>query len=342
VTDFAALVESLPVVVYASSLTGDLEYLSPAVEGLTGHDAATLLARAWSDVVHPDDRERLAAARRDAAEGPLLVEYRVEHADGSIVWVRDAATKIGERLVGALSDVSGTKRAEAERAQEARVKTVADLAGGIAHEINNPLAGVLGYAQLAQRLAGSEPKLAKSLDGILVEGRRALEVTERLLSLARDDGDFCPVDPGAFVRSTLTPFKCVLKDDYVLLTVEVEPGLPPMRARGRALRQVLQSLLFNAQEALNARFPKRDPEKRLTVRVAGGAEDTIRIDVEDQGEGLADDAERAFRPFLTTRQGIGLGLTIARQIVREHGGRIDVTSEAGSGSTFSVFIPVFA
>jgi signal transduction histidine kinase len=144
------------------------------------------------------------------------------------------------------------------------------------------------------------------------------------------------------VGSTLALVRHGLKEDSIRTEVDVPDALPPLRARGHELQQVLEKLVANARDALNARFPRWDDEKVL--RIAVRAEGTrARIEVRDQGCGIAArNLERVFDPFFTTREGaLGLGLTTAKRIVTEHGGAIAVESEEGLWTAVVVELPVW-
>lgn len=140
-----------------------------------------------------------------------------------------------------------------------------------------------------------------------------------------------------------------LKETSIALEVDVSEDLPPLRARGHELTQVLQNLVNNARAALDERFPCWDPAKRLSFRAervpgdAASPSGYVRIAVADKGVGIPEEnLSRIFVPFFTTKpHGTGLGLAIAKEIVQAHGGKIEVQSRVGEGTTFSFTIPVF-
>jgi PAS domain S-box-containing protein len=331
-----------------------LSFLSPQVKDLTGYTAEELLADspALAELIEPGDRERVRGSRETAQVGDRVdLEFRLRHKNGAIVWVLDRARVCTAPdgsviLVGCLVDRRAQKRTEAQRLQQARLATLGELAAGLAHEINNPLSGVLNYAQLAKRVVEKGEcdhgeLLDTSLEGILAEGNRILEITQSLLTLARpNDGAFRPQGANELVRASLTPLRCLLRDDFILITVETEDDLLPMRVRGHGLRQVLQNLLLNARHALNSRFAERDPNKRVTVRT-GATDEGVYYEVEDRGVGMDDTAQaRVFEAFYTTRtDGTGLGLSVSREIVSAHGGTLTVESVPGEGATFRVTVP---
>ena len=141
--------------------------------------------------------------------------------------------------------------------------------------------------------------------------------------------------------------KVVLRRDGIAVLTEFEPGLPDLACRSQQIQQVVMNLLSNARDSLNARFAGADPEKHLHIRASRFREDGrswIRLSVEDHGTGIPSDVlPKIFEPFYSTKpkeSGTGLGLSISYGIVQNHGGRIEVTSEPGSGTTFRVLLPV--
>ncbi len=364
-----SLVEAMPYAVYEARRSGELLYASPKLAELTGYplerferEPGLLLS-----LVHAEDRAardaRTAALARPGDRATL--EYRLVHANGvEIVWVSDtllAREAPGGEVVlqGILADQRERKLIEAAAREHARLASLGELAAGVAHEVNNPLAGVMSYAQLAKRILevhAADPaelaaRLREPLDGILAEAERILEITRTLVSFARrpEMEAFRPLAPHELVRASLTIMKQRLKENSIALEVDVPLDLPAMRARGHELTQVLQNLIINARDALNERFPRWDARKKLSFKGealppdASSPHGYVRLSVSDGGTGIASaDLPRVFVPFFTTKpHGTGLGLAIAREIVVAHGGRIDVKSDPGSGTTFSFEVPVF-
>jgi signal transduction histidine kinase len=356
------LLDALPYAVYEARPSGDVLSMSARVEDLLGIPAARftsepgLLAR----IVHPDDR-----ARRQQALGALgsvgqhaWIEYRLLHANGiDIAYVADhVQVREANVLVGMLVDLTQRKLSEQTAREHARLASLGELAAGVAHEVNNPLSGVLNYAQLAKRLLQqpgpfSTAKLVEPLEGVIAEGERILEITKTLVSFARrpEQEAYRALSVAELVRATLTISKQRLKEHSIAIDVEIPQDLPAVRARGHELTQVLQHLIANAHLALNARFPRWDPQKRLAFRAARIDGDSahpsgyVRIEVADKGAGIApENLPRVFVPFFTTRKdGSGLGLTCTREIVQAHGGKVTITSAPNEGTTVAFTIPAF-
>jgi PAS domain S-box-containing protein len=365
---YRTFVEAMPYAVYEARPSGDLLYASPKIEELTGHAPARFESEPglFSSLVHPDDRaaraEKLARLARPGER--VQLEYRLVHRNGvDIVWVSDQALAReapgapgGILLLGVLVDLRERKLIEAAAREHARLASLGELAAGVAHEVNNPLSGVLNYAQLAQRILGLHPenaleRLAEPIEGIVAEAERILEITRTLVSFARrpEKEAFRPLPAHELVRASLTIMKQRLKENSIAVEVDVPEDLPPLRARGHELTQVLQNLITNARAALDQRFPRWDPAKRLSFKGsflppdAASPTGYVRIEVADRGIGISrENLSKIFVPFFTTkRQGTGLGLAIAKEIVLAHAGKIDVRSSPDEGTVFSFTIPAF-
>ena len=250
-------------------------------------------------------------------------------------------------LAVALEQGARTERDALEQRRQvahlSRVAMLGELSGGIAHELNQPLTAILSNAQAAQQFlakdSASPEMLGEILQDIIVADQRAGEVIRRLHALFRRGETLLqPLDANEVVREVLA----IVRGDLVMRSIEVgtELGesLPQVRGDRVELQQVLLNLVMNACEAMSAAC--RPDARRLTIRAhadAGG----VLISVADSGPGFAaDQYDRMFAPFYTTKpQGLGLGLSISRAIVRAHGGRLWGSAEQGKGATFHVFLP---
>ncbi len=235
---------------------------------------------------------------------------------------------------------------EAQVRQQQKLEAIGILAGGVAHEINNPITGVLNYAQLI--LDGAEPESppARYAREILREGGRISEIVHNLLTFARQDRQaHSPADLGDIIATTLSLVRTLMRHDNIVLNVAVPEGLPSLKCRSQQIRQVVLNLLTNARDALNERYPGADPDKTLLLRAEAFTREGrawLRLTVEDHGAGIRPEIlDRIFDPFFTTKAGgTGLGLTISHGIVREHHGELRVESVPGRGTRFHLELPV--
>ena len=272
------------------------------------------------------------------------------------MWRRDGACFAAEytsypvledgAIVGALGilrDVTDEQRLAEQLLQQEKLAAVGQLVSGVAHELNNPLATILSWAE---RLAEGQQdeKTRRGLEVILGESERAARIVRNLLTFARKrQTTRAMVDLNEVVRETLA------LRAYEQSVANVEVGevlgtsIPLVFADGHQIKQVLLNLLINAEQATVA----ANGRGNLVVRTWHDSErGSAVLEVNDDGPGIAEETQgRIFDPFFTTKEvgkGTGLGLTVAYAIVQEHGGRIWLHSQKGAGASFFVELPVTA
>jgi signal transduction histidine kinase len=242
------------------------------------------------------------------------------------------------------------KLTQAQLVQSAKISTIGQLGAGVAHELNNPLGGILGYAQfILQKL--SRPKFSsaefktckKYIEYIEKESKRCKEIVENLLSFSRKTpAIFEPLDIKETIKNTLLVIGQQLKLQSIKVVTVYDPKLPRITGNANQLQQVFTNLIINAQHAM----PKGG---ELNIRVGTkteGAKQNIEIIFKDSGFGIPkQNLGKIFEPFFTTKedwQSVGLGLSICYQIIREHKGTITVESKEGKGTIFKVTLPANA
>ena len=246
-------------------------------------------------------------------------------------------------------DITDRKKEEEERAEierkaqvASRLALVGEMASGIAHEINNPLTGVVGFAQL---LAGREDlpeDVREELKVIHEGGERVSNIVQGLLSFARQSKPKRTyLDINEVIEGTLLLRQYELKTSSIELIKRFDPELPWTMADAGQLQQVFINLVVNAEYEMG----KAHGKGRLEVK-AELAGDMIRISFKDDGPGIAkENLDKLFDPFFTTKevgQGTGLGLSLSHGIIMEHGGELYAESKPGKGATFVVELPVLA
>ena len=238
-----------------------------------------------------------------------------------------------------IEDVTETRRLQEQLIQSEKLSAIGQLIAGVAHELNNPLASVLGFADFLGESSQTPPALAEPVRVIQHEAQRAAGIVKNLLTFARrQEQDRRKVDVGPILQRTLQ----LLNNQLTGLKVEArlleEPQLPLVDASPNQLQQVFLNIINNAAQAIaGARTGGT-----ITVRARpwlGG----VVVEIADDGPGIPEELQaRVFEPFFTTKpegEGTGLGLSICQGIIKEHGGRIRLTSAPGQGATFSIELP---
>jgi len=306
--------------------------------------------------VHPDDRGRVLAAQREiqATCKPVPLEYRIVRKDGSIATVFangecvfDDAGKL-VRMVGTCQDVSLQKHHEEQIRRSQKMDALGKLTGGVAHDYNNMLGVILGYAGLLQDALANDPKLSDYIKEIQRAAERGATLSRKLLSFASHTAtkeavsDLTAVLTSAqdLLQKTLTP--------RITLTLDLVPDVWPINVDRGDLQDAILNLSINAMHAmeLGGNLTLRTQNKQLNDRqsksVGVTAGDYVVLSVIDTGCGMdAETLGRIFDPFFTTKgaQGAGLGLSMVYGFVQRSGGGIKVKSIPGKGSVFSLYFP---
>jgi PAS domain S-box-containing protein len=289
--------------------------------------------------------ERLVRRAIERGE-PFDVELEIITAQGNLrsVHAIGRADLEHRRVYGFFRDITAQKQNEREMAHLrlelthlSRVLTLNEISGSLAHEINQPLCAILNNAEVARTLLTQEQDkredMPEIINDIIQDAKRAGDVVSKLRRLVKKGAEaFEPLPINALIDDVLALLRSSLTANKVTLRLDLKPDLPNISGDRVRLQQVLLNLVTNALDAM-----KETPTRILTVRSATDGPDTILVSVGDVGPGVAE-ARRAslFQPFFTTKKdGLGLGLSICRSIIEEHGGRIWETDNPGGGATFS-------
>jgi PAS domain S-box-containing protein len=254
-------------------------------------------------------------------------------------------------MILVLRDLSLRKQLEAEREemqrqlyQSSKLASVGELSAGVAHEINNPLNGVINFAQLLKDEDTPRSEFEQQMiDGIIDEGGRIAKIVRGLLAFARaETHEVEQVHFADSIETSIALFGRQFEKDGISFEIDVEPNLPSVRADGSRLRQVVVNMISNAHHALKAKtFDPHEPKVfRITARRAGKNGEIVRVEFYDNGVGIKrEDLGKVFDPFFTTRReagGTGLGLSVSFGIIRDFGGKISVESEEGKFTRFII------
>jgi PAS domain S-box-containing protein len=307
---------------------------------------------------HPTDiarvRQLIDRASRDGRDWEL--EHPLLMPDGSIKSVHVVARAVRDELgsvefVGAIMDVSAAKRAElelrhaqAELAHISRVTALGELTASIAHEVNQPITGVVTGAEAALRWLGAKPpnldEVRKVLGQIVKDGMRAGDVIYRIRALIKKAPPrMARVDVNEAVLDVITLTRSELLRHGVSLQTELATGLPLIKGDRVQLQQVILNLTLNAVEAMSG---VDEGAREMRIGTAREASNGVLVSVRDLGPGLDPrNVDRLFEAFYTTKlDGLGMGLAICRSIIEAHGGRLWATANEPRGAVFQFTLPL--
>jgi PAS domain S-box-containing protein len=308
--------------------------------------------------VHPDDQAMVQQVYERVVNGGETIdtEHRVVMADGSFKHIHVVAHLMpesghGRQFVGALMDVTETKRAQeqlqqahANLAHVARVTTLGQLAASISHEINQPLAAIVTNGEAALRFLRRDPpeldEVRAALTGMIAEGKRASEIVKRIRSMMqKTTPQAAPLNINALLAEGASLLQREIAANHIVLQLELTPGLPLVLGDAVQLQQVVINLMINAIQAMAGIEGRM---RKLTIRSRLGEAGMVAVEVQDSGPGFSDDkAALLFDAFYTTKaDGMGMGLSICQTIMDAHNGRISATGSEGEGALFSLSLPV--
>ncbi|MDB4878362.1 MAG: hypothetical protein JWM41_4808 [Gemmatimonadetes bacterium] len=351
---YADLVERVGYGIYRSSLEGhfvEANSVLVAMLGYTSPEELYTLDLARDLYLDPGERERLVH-RPVGSTHPGWIESRWKRRDGSAITVKLSVRAVFddngeiEFYDGIVEDVTERLRHDELLRRSERMASLGTTLAGVAHELNNPLAAIMGFAQLLLKKPWpAEDRSA--LDTINHEAIRSATIVKDLLAMARKrDGERrIATDVNDIVGYIVRTRRYQLESAGIVCSVELEPNLPPVNGDRAQLEQVMRNLLNNAEHAL---LPRTDGERRsepaqIRLRTRHDERDVI-VEVEDNGPGIPESTRsKIWDPFWTTKdegEGTGLGLAVVHAIVIEHGGSVSVGDSAQAGASFEVRLPI--
>jgi two-component system NtrC family sensor kinase len=357
------ILESTAEGIYGIDLRGRVTFVNPAATRMCGYAAEELLGESMHQLIHHSRADGSPYPAEQCPSGDALSRGVTREVYDEVFWRKDGTSfPVGyvaapvvragtvQGAVVAFRDVTERIRAEAQAQrqreilqQTEKVATMGSLLAGVAHELNNPLAVAMGQAMLLQETAAGSPFAARGAK-IYAAAERCARIVKNFLALARNR----PPERGAVALNSIVAqavelLAYELRSSDVEVKLRLSDAVPVFQADGHQLHQVVVNLVTNAHHAMRRTAGPR----RLTLASDfDAAAGRVRLTVADTGPGIPVDVQaRMFEPFFTTKppgEGTGLGLSLCRGIVEEHGGTLTVESQPGHGATFIITLPATA
>jgi PAS domain S-box-containing protein len=340
------LLESFPDLILVIDLDERYSFVSSRVHDLLGYTPEELL------------RKKIEAGQDYSAELLTLVrnliagrhqfgtcECGARHRDGSWRTMRASASPLFDAegkvsgVIVSVRDITVEKKLEQQIIQSERLAAMGQMIGGFAHELNNPLTGILGMSELLQDSQTAEAP-RKQLEMLQQQARRAVEIVQNLMYFARPPAPGkAAIDLGELVQRTLHLHAYSLRKSNITVDFLREASIPSITGDPHQLMQVFLNLILNSEQAM------REVRERGTLRIRLEKRDhSVAITFQDDGPGIPPDIlPNIFDPFYTTKRpgrGTGLGLSICKAILREHSGNVEAASGPGGGAVFTVTLPL--
>jgi PAS domain S-box-containing protein len=361
---FREAVETMPALAFVALPDGHRTFVNRGWVEYTGMTVEQASGSGWQAAVHPDDLKKVIETWRTAAAKGEALQYEARlrrGADGGYRWFQMRAAPLRDKrgkLVkwcGVATDIEDRKRAEEERARlrqlEAdlahinRVSTIGELGASIAHEVNQPLAGVVSNASASLRwLAREVPNVEEAREGlhrIVRDGKRAGEVIARIRALTRRaQMPREKLDLNETIREVLALVGDETKRKRVIIRTQFAEDLSTVSGDRVQLQQVALNLVMNGMEAMSSVGGRA---RELVVSTRNVEPDQVQVMVEDSGIGIdPQKLDKIFDSFYTTKpSGMGMGLSISRSILQAHGGRLWATAKDGPGTMFHFTLPKY-
>ena len=340
------LVESASDAIVTLDANGRFTTVNHAAEIISGYRREELVGQWFAPMLSDDELPKALAHFQKALAGEtglFETQFYRKDGEGRTISVTYSTPQRDEEVLCLIRDVTDQKMLQEQLIQSEKMSAIGQLVSGVAHELNNPLAGISAFAQLLLAEKRFPPDQRTAAETIYSEARRASRIVQNLLTFARQHkAEKGPAAINQVLDDTLELRGYELRVRGIDVRREYDEALPDTMGDGHQLQQVFLNLITNAEQAMERAEGRHH---RLTVRTRNDG-DIIRIEVEDTGGGIPPNLlERIFNPFFTTKptgHGTGLGLSISLGIVREHEGRIWAENTPQGGARFIVELPVIA
>jgi len=354
----ASIVAGSSDAIVGRDLEGNVRSWNKGAEKMYGYSAEEVLGHPLPPIIPPEKLEEFTRILRKVQSGAEVERFETIRVrkDGTRIHVSDSVSPIRDasgRVTGSsviTHDLSEQKRLEEQVLHFQKLESMGQLAGGIAHDFNNVLASILGYTKLALQDLPEKTEARENLEEVVKAATRGRELVDQILTFSRQSKGTikrAPLSVCELVRNTLKLLRPTIPST-VEIKMELEEGAPHALVDATQMHQVLVNLCVNACHAmqnngvlrLSLRRVVCEPRAKTAAEPAGNC---VLLEVSDNGHGMDEQTvRRIFEPFFTTKkrgEGTGMGLAIAYGIIRSHGGRIDVDSQPGRGTTFKIWLP---
>jgi len=363
---FRTLTTLAPIGIYLTDSKGSCIYVNSRWCEIAGMDLSEAAGEGWIRGIHPEDRETVISKWKETVEsaGRWELEYRFQTPDNQISWVYGLATPLLDeagrvvRYVGINMDITERKQSEEEKEklqaqllQAQKMEAIGHLAGGVAHDFNNILSAIVGYAHVTLMKMKKDDPLRNNIDQILASSERAGNLTKSLLAFSRKQVmQMTRINISDVVLGMTRILDRIIGEDIYLKVNTADHGLM-VSADVHQIEQVLMNLATNARDAMpeggtltvtTDEFEIDDEYVRMHHE--GQAGKYAVLTVSDTGTGMDEKTkEYIFDPFFTTKEvgkGTGLGLAMIYGTIKQHNGFINFYSEPGKGTTFRIYLPL--
>jgi two-component system NtrC family sensor kinase len=304
---------------------------------LVQHPVTAIPGRPWLGLLPPGWSDPVARAIAEST----LTSAEIRAGERLLLFTAIPMAEPGAAVL-VFEDQTERRRLQEQLIQSEKMSAIGQLIAGVAHDLNNPLASVVGFSDFLAEAGEVPPQLVEPLQVIRQEAERAATIVKNLLSFARSqEGErkLQPIKP--ILTSTVALLSNQLMANKVEATLEVEPDMPDVEVNANQIKQVFVNLINNANQAIAS-----DAQSGRIWISAKHVRDGVAVSITDSGPGMSEEiAAHVFEPFFTTKgegHGTGLGLSICQGILKEHGGRVTLETRPGAGATFVVELPTGA